>query len=148
MAQKFELYVPGTSFLYRVDPRVKILTVLAIFVLSVLFTDPRFLAPIFITVLAIILLGRVPLRRVALLLRSLIILVVIAMILWPVIYQQGPTLFKVLGFRITQFGVTYGFGMAFRILDMVIAPIALFLTTPQPDFVSGLRQLGVPYKAT
>jgi energy-coupling factor transport system permease protein len=38
--------------------------------------------------------------------------------------------------------------MAFRILDMVIAPIALFLTTTQPDFIAGLRRLGLPYKAS
>jgi energy-coupling factor transport system permease protein len=87
-------------------------------------------------------------KRVALLLRSLTILVVLALVFWPLIYQRGPTLVTVAGFRITEYGVIYGFGMAFRILDMVIAPIALFLTTPQPDFVSGLRQLGVPYKAT
>lgn len=148
MAQKFELYTPGTSFLYRMDPRVKIVGVLGIFLLSVVFTDPRFLAPIFFGVLAVIIAGRVPLQRVALLLRSLAILVALALVFWPLIYQRGPTLLTLLGFRITEYGVVYGFGMAFRILDMVIAPIALFLTTPQPDFVSGLRQLGVPYKAT
>jgi len=38
--------------------------------------------------------------------------------------------------------------MAFRILDMVIAPIALFLTTTQPGFIAGLRRLGLPYKAS
>lgn len=148
MAQKFELYEPGSSFLYRTDPRVKIVAVLAIFLLSVVFTDPRYLAPIFATVMVIILAGRVPLRRVGLMLRSLVILVLIALIMWPLIYQRGPVLFILLGFRITEFGLVYGVGMAFRILDMVIAPIALFLTTPQPDFVAGLRQLGVPYKAT
>lgn len=40
-------------------------------------------------------------RRVAVLLRSLSILVVISLILWPLIYQQGPVLFRVLGFDIT-----------------------------------------------
>lgn len=148
MTQSFRLYEPGESFLYRLDPRVKLIGVLAIFFLSILFTDPRFLAPVFLGVLVLIVAGRVPMRRVALMLRSLAILVVIALILWPLIYQRGPVVTTVLGFRITEGGLLYGGGMAFRILDMVIAPITLFLTTTQPDFVAALRRLGLPYKAS
>lgn len=148
MTQSFRLYEPGNSFLYRLDPRVKLIGVFAIFFLSILFTDPRFLAPVFLGVLALIVAGRVPMRRVALMLRSLAILVIIALILWPLIYQRGPVVTTILGFRITEGGLFYGGGMAFRILDMVVAPIALFLTTTQPDFIAGLRRLGLPYKAS
>ncbi|HEY8870003.1 MAG TPA: energy-coupling factor transporter transmembrane component T [Candidatus Limnocylindrales bacterium] len=148
MTQSFRLYEPGDSFLYHLDPRVKLIGVFAIFFLSVLFTDPRFLAPVFLGVLLLIVAGRVPIRRVALMLRSLAILVVIALVLWPLIYQRGPLVATILGFRITEGGLSYGGGMAFRILDMVIAPIALFLTTTQPDFIAGLRRLGLPFKAT
>lgn len=148
MTQQFRLYEEGSAFLYRLDPRVKLLGVLAVFYLSILFNDPRYLAPVFFSIIALIIVGRVPLRRVILLLRSLAILVIISLILWPLIYQQGPVLFRVLGFNITEGGIAFGFGMAFRILDMVIAPIALFLTTTQPDFIAGLRRLGLPYKAS
>lgn len=148
MTQQFRLYEEGYTFIYRLDPRVKLIGVLAVFFLSIIFNDPRFLAPVFFSILALIIIGRVPIRRVALLLRSLSILVIISLILWPLIYQQGPVLFRVLGFNITEGGIFFGFGMAFRILDMVIAPIALFLTTTQPDFVAGLRRLGLPYKAS
>lgn len=146
--QSFQLYTPGDSFLYRLDPRTKLLAVGVVFLFSILFTDARFLAPIFFAVLTVIVVGRVPLRRVALLLRSLTLLVVIAMVMWPLIYQDGPVLFRLLGRDVTQGGVFYGLGMSFRILDMVIAPIALFLTTPQTDFVAGLRGLGLPYKGS
>lgn len=148
MTQQFRLYEHGSSFLYRLDPRVKLIAVLAVFLLSILFQDPRYLAPVFFTILALIIVGRVPLKRVGLLLRSLSILVVISLVLWPLIYQQGPVLFEVAGIDVTEGGVFFGFGMAFRILDMVIAPIALFLTTTQPDFIAGMRRLGLPYKAS
>lgn len=148
MTQSFRLYEPGASFLYRLDPRVKLIGVLAIFFLSILFTDPRFLAPVFLGVLVLIVAGRVPMRRVALMLRSLAVLVVIALLLWPLIYQKGPVVATILGVGVTEGGLLYGGGMAFRILDMVIAPIALFLTTTQPDFIAGLRRLGLPYKAS
>lgn len=148
MTQQFRIYEPGSSFPYRLDPRAKLIGVVAVFFLSILFNDPRFLAPVFFSILTLIVVGRVPIGRVALLLRSLAILVVISLILWPLIYQHGPVLFRFLGFNITEGGLFFGFGMAFRILDMVIAPIAFFLTTTQPDFVAGLRRLGLPYKAT
>jgi energy-coupling factor transport system permease protein len=143
MAQRFDLYQSGDSYLYRLDPRTKVIAVLAVFVLSVLFTNPLFLGPIFVTVIVAMIVGRVPYRRVLLLLRSLAVL-----LLWPIIYEHGPILGSLGPFRITQGGVLYGIGMSFRILDMVIVPIALFLTTPQPDFVAALRRLGLPYKAT
>lgn len=148
MAQRFDLYQPGNSYLYHLDPRTKVIAVLAVFVVSVLFTNPLFLAPVFFTMILALLLGRVPYRRVAILLKSLAVLVVISLLLWPLIYEHGALLGTFGPFRVTQGGVLYGIGMSFRILDMVIVPIALFLTTPQPDFVAALRRLGVPYKAT
>lgn len=148
MTQSFRLYEPGSSFLYRLDPRVKVIAVLAVFLLSVMFTSPFVLGPVFGLLVAIIVAGRVPLKRVALLLRSLTVLVLISLILWPLLYKQGPVVATVLGFSITQGGLEYGAGMTFRILDMVIAPIAFFLTTTQPDFVAAVRRLGLPYKAS
>lgn len=145
--QSFQLYVPGQSFLYRMDPRVKIVTVGAVFVISVLFQDARYLAPVFVFMLTIALLGRVPLVRVALLLKSLAVLVIISLVMWPILYREGRAVFEVAGLGITHEGILYGIGMSFRILDMVIAPIVLFLTTPQADFVAGLQKLGLPYRA-
>jgi energy-coupling factor transport system permease protein len=147
MSQAFDLYERGDSFMYRLDPRTKVIAVLAVFVLSVLFTNPLYLAPIFCTVMVALLVGRVPYRRVIILLRSLAVLVAISLLLWPIIYQHGPTLAVIGPLTVTEGGVLYGIGMSFRILDMVIVPIALFLTTPQPDFVASLRRLGLPYKA-
>jgi energy-coupling factor transport system permease protein len=145
--QSFQLYAPGDSFLYRMDPRVKLIAVAAVFAVSVMFQDARYLAPVFVSLLAIAVAGRVPIGRVALLLKSLAVLVLISLVLWPLLYHQGTVLFRVLGISVTTGGVEFGVGMAFRILDMVVAPIILFLTTSQSDFVAGLRRLGLPYKA-
>jgi len=148
MTQSFRLYERRESFLYELDPRVKVIGVLAVFLMSVLFTSPYVLGPIFVGLVAIIAVGRVPLRRVGLFLRSLTALVLISLVMWPIIYHRGPVIGTVLGATITEGGLEYGIGMTFRILNMVIAPIALFLTTTQPDFVAALRRLGLPYKAS
>lgn len=146
MSMQFELYTEGDSFLYRIDPRTKIIGVLVVFAISVIFTHPLFLGPFFFIILAIDLLGGVPLRRVALLLKSLALLVVLSMIMWPLLYHPGETVFEWRFIQLTDIGIGYGLGMAFRILNMVIAPISLMLTTPQRDFILGLRGIGLPQK--
>lgn len=146
--QSFQLFEEADSFLYRLDPRTKLLGVAAVFGLSVTFTDARLLAPVFVFVLGLAIVGRVPMRRVGVLLKSLSVLVIVALVMWPIIYQDGPVLFRLWRFDITEGGVLYGLGMAFRILCMVVAPIVFFITTPQTDFVAGLRRLGLPYKAS
>ena len=146
MSLQFELYTRGTSFLYRMDPRVKILGVLVIFAISVIFTNPLYLAPFFALILAIDLFGGVSLGRVALLLKSATLLVILSVIMWPLLYHPGREIYRFGAIYITDIGVAYGIGMAFRFLNMVMAPITLVLTTSQSDFVQGLRGIGLPDK--
>jgi energy-coupling factor transport system permease protein len=147
VALPFKLYEERPTFIYRIDPRVKVIGVLVIFAISVLFTDPLYLGPFFFAILAIDLAGGVPLIKVLVLLKSLALLVVISMLMWPLLYHPGTELFRLVGIPITDIGIAYGFGMAFRILNMVIAPISLTLTTSQRDFILGLRGIGLPHKA-
>jgi energy-coupling factor transport system permease protein len=144
---QFELYTEGSSFLYRMDPRTKILGVGVVFFVSVVFTSPWFLAPVFFAILAIDILGGVPFRRVMLLLKSLSMLVIISLVMWPLLFHPGREIFRFGSIYLTDFGVTYGVGMAFRILNMVIAPISLMLTTTQRELILGLRGIGLPQKA-
>lgn len=146
MSLQFELYSPGKSFLYRLDPRTKIIGVLVIFAISVLFTHPLYLGPFFFGVLLLNLVGGVPLARVALLLKSLTLLVVISLVMWPLLYHPGREIWRAGSIYITDIGAAYGVGMSFRILNMVIAPITLMMTTTQRDFVLGLRGIGLPQK--
>ena len=144
---QFELYTEGSSFLYRMDPRVKIIGVLVIFMISVLFTHPLYLGPFFFAILAIDLIGKVPFKRVLLLLKSLSLLVLISMIMWPLLFHPGEEIFRWGNVYVTDLGVAYGIAMAFRILNMVVAPISLMLTTQQRELILGLRGIGLPTKA-
>jgi energy-coupling factor transport system permease protein len=147
MSMQFELYTDGDSFLYRMDPRTKLIGVGVIFLISVLFTHPLFLGPFFFAILAVDLIGGVPLRRVALLLKSLALLVLISLVMWPLLFHPGEEIFRFRSIYVTDLGVAYGVGMAFRILNMVIAPISLMLTTRQRELILGLRGIGLPPKA-
>ncbi len=145
---QFDLYTGGSSFLYTMDPRTKIIGVMVIFLISVVFTHPLFLGPFFFLLLLINILGEVPLRRLGLLLQSLSLLVIISLVMWPLLYHPGKEIFRYGPIYITDVGVAYGIGMAFRILNMVISPITLMLTTRQRELILGLRGIGLPSKAT
>jgi energy-coupling factor transport system permease protein len=147
MSMQFELYTEGSSFLYDLDPRTKIIGVLVIFAISVIFTHPLFLGPFFFLIISIDMLGGVHLMKVALLLKSLSLLVVISLVMWPLLYHPGVEIFHWGPIYVTDIGVIYGMGMAFRILNMVIAPISLMLTTRQRELILGLRGIGLPQKA-
>lgn len=149
MGMQFELYTHGNSFLYTLDPRVKIIGVLVIFAISVIFTHPLFLGPFFFLIIAIDIAGGVPLNRVALLLKSLTVLVFLSLVMWPLLFHPGNEVYRIGNvIYFTDLGIYYGIGMAFRILNMVIAPISLMLTTTQQDLILGLRGLGLPHKAS
>ncbi len=147
MSIQFELYTKGSSFLYEMDPRVKLMGVGLIFLISVLFTNPLFLGPFFFAILAIDILGGVPFKRIMIILKSLSLLVFISLIMWPLLFHPGKEIFRLGSIYITDLGAIYGVGMAFRILNMVIAPISLMLTTPQRDMILGMRGIGLPPKA-
>ncbi len=146
MSIQFELYTEGDSFMYRLDPRTKIIGVLVVFAISVIFTHPLFLGPFFFLILGIILIGGVPFSKVAILLKSLTVLVLLSLLMWPLLYHPGNEIFRLGKIYITDIGAAYGVGMAFRILNMVIAPIILMLTTRQRELILGFRGIGLPEK--
>ncbi len=127
MALHFELYVEGSSIVYRLDPRTKIIGVLVMFVCSVIFTHPLYLGPLFFGMLLLNVVGGAPLRRVALLLKSLTALVVLSLVMWPLLYHPGREVFRLGPLYVTDLGLAYGAGMSFRILNMVLAPICQLL---------------------
>jgi energy-coupling factor transport system permease protein len=148
MSMASQLYEPHDSYLYRLDPRTKIIGMLVAFAISIIFSHPLFLGGLFFIIILVIISGGVPIRRVMILLKGLAALAMISIIMWPMFYKQGTPLFSFWIFRFTREGLAFGFGMAFRILSMVLASITLMMITPQRDLILGLRGLGLPYKAS
>lgn len=147
MSMQLELYKEGNSFLHRLDPRTKVLGVLVVFAISVIFTHPLFLGPFFLILLLIALLGGVPLSRLGIFLKSVALLVILSLIMWPLFYHPGEEIFRYGSIYVTDIGLLYGIGMAFRFVNMVLAPIILMLTTRQRDLILGMRGIGLPHKA-
>ncbi|MBA3600000.1 MAG: cobalt ECF transporter T component CbiQ [Acidobacteria bacterium] len=134
------------GFLQKLDPRVKIIGLLALIVDATLARN--FFTIIFIFAIAVLLaiLSHVPLRTLAV--RTwLSVLTFTGTIAFPVIFiTPGDTLFRLplLGWTITAQGVTSALYLLLRVETTVTLSLLLVLCTLWTHVLKGLRVLGVP----
>jgi len=141
------MFQPHQSFLHTLDPRVKFIISIFIFVSGVLFSNWAFLVAAFFTVYLVLRIGgRVRTRTILAYLKPIMPIVIIMLLLWPFFLHTGTVLFSWRFITITADGVLMGIGMSFRILTMISATFLLLMTTQQRDIISGLTQMGLPYE--
>ena len=145
MSMGFQMYEKQNTFLFRLDPRVKIIGLLIAFSYSVIFSDPYFLGTMFFAILILILSSKVPFRKIKPLIFALMTLAIISFLMWPLFFKDGNLLVSIWIIKITDKGIKFGIAMAFRILCMTIASITLMLVTSQRDLILGLRGLRLQY---
>lgn len=144
---KYSMYVKGSSFFHKLDPRTKIVIVSSIFGLSLLFKDPLYLGIIALSVLLMIkFLCNIPIRKLFVFIRPILPLVLMSLILWPFFQPTGDILFQYWKIKISMDGILMGLAMTFRILAIISATFLLLMTTLQRDLVLGLMKLKVPYE--
>lgn len=137
------LYVPGQSWLHRLDARTKVLCMFGFFVLSLVFSDPRYLA-----ILAAGLLGLMASARVLASVRKLwvllVLLLVYSTVLWPLFVTGHTPLGQIGGIAITREAVDYGLGIGLRLNVMILSSLLLLSSTPIEAFTRALQRLGLP----
>lgn len=145
MTVVFDTYIPGTSLLHRLDPRVKLwavaLSLLLTFALPELWQQALFL----IVIHALLLISQVPFRALASLWRQMAILIVLILILQPFVSPEGQLLATLGPLRLTLGGLTAAARLALRATNIAFVTGGLLFTTPQPALVRALVKLGLPY---
>jgi energy-coupling factor transport system permease protein len=137
-------YVPGASWLHRLDPRPKLVFVaLGTIVVVSLVSIPALLAMLVGLHVALLSAG-VPGRRVLGLWRLIAPLLLIILLVQPLLSPAGPPLVTIWIVRITPLGVALGVALALRLAATGFCWYALLLTTREPDLVQGLVRLGMP----
>jgi energy-coupling factor transport system permease protein len=140
------LYVRGSSWLYRLDPRVKLYFSLLGVVTGLVLGHPLPLLGLATFINVILLAGGVPLGRVARLWRQLapLMLMIVAFqsILTPDI---APPLGALGPVSLTASGLLLGSVFALRIAAGVFATGLLLFTTSPDSLVRGLVGIGLPY---
>ena len=140
---QFFLYLDGRTWLHRLDPRTKFLSLLGLFLIALLFSDPRYLGIATMVVLALTASAGAlaNLRKMWLL---LVLLFVYCIAIWP-FFVTGRTPFVSLGtYMLTTEAVGYGFAMGLRLDLILLCGILLLSTTTIEEFTVALQRLGLP----
>ncbi len=146
MSATFDIYEPGSSWLHRVDPRVKIAFVAFTTVLLLIwFNLPLFVLLLILTHVALLQAG-VGWNRLGAIWRALIPFLVLIFILWPIFARQGtPVLIHWGPLLITGQSIIGGAATAARFAAISFTFIVWLATTDQRALVRSFVRLGLPY---
>lgn len=143
----WELYVPGTSWLHRADPRVKLLMVLTGTFLLFSVNNLAVMVLILLAVLGILRSARVPWGHLAAVWRLMLPVAIMIPLLWPLFYQAGPLLVGWWKLRITAWAVVQGFATAARIVALAFLSASVVMTTDARALLRAFIRLGLPFEA-
>ncbi len=144
-------YLPGESFIHRLNPRFKLLSLLLILVL--LFTLQTYQGLVALLVFGLVLLTvtRVPFRYFLRGLRPILYIAVFAIIIYFFFTSGGVVLLRIGFITVESEGVRQGIFIILRLVTLVLFSLLLTLTTTPLSLTYGLgyflrplRHIGLP----
>ena len=138
-------YLPGESAIHRLDPRTKILGVLAYVIILFLvkgFTGYGIMAIITALIAAS---ARIPVRMLIRGLRPVLFIIVLTVAL-NAIMTPGEVLYRLGPVAVTREGLFQAAMMACRLLLLIVTTSMLTLTTAPIDLTDGLEYLMGPFR--
>ncbi|MBW6462745.1 MAG: energy-coupling factor transporter transmembrane protein EcfT [Bacillota bacterium] len=144
-------YLPGNSYVHRLNPRLKILALLLLLVL--LFSLNSFAGLFSLLAMALLLLfsARIPFRYFLKGLRPILYIVIFALIIYLFFTKGGVVLLRIGSFTIESEGVREGFFVITRLITLIIFSLLVTLTTTPLSLTHGmsffmkpLSKIGLP----
>lgn len=145
MTVVFDLYVPGTSWLHRLDPRVKLWAAILGFALAFLVPDLVSQAIFLVAIHVALLTAGIPRRALGRFWQQMAILIVLILVLQPFLQPSGKILLAVGPLQLTVGGLHDAGRLALRALGIAFVTAGLLLTTEQPSLIQALLRFGLPY---
>lgn len=149
----FGQYYPVSSFVHRMDPRLKILFLIAYIVAVFLASNFYGLAACAGVLVLIIAFSRVPVKKVLRSVRGVLFLVLFTAVInvffhtGDETYWQGPTSYLDYGIiHITQEGIVFSLFLVLRLVLLVMCSSMLTYTTTPVSLTDGIESLLTPLK--
>lgn len=142
----FGQYYPAESFVHKLDPRTKLLMVIAYIVGVFLVKDLWGFVPVGVFLLAAILVSRVPLKSILKSLKAVLLIVILTAILNVLFYKEGQVLWSWWRISITVEGLLTALRLALRLVLLVLGTTLLTLTTTPMNLTDGMESLMKPLK--
>ena len=147
MASNFDVYVRRNTWLYCLDPRVKLAYVAVAATITFLWADPLVALGVAAAALALLLLARVGGERIWRFLRGLLPLLALVLVLTTLFSGgSGPTWFTLGPLRVTPAGFRQAALLAARLLSLGLIFFFWLSTTDQGEMVRGFVALKLPYE--
>lgn len=137
-------YFPVGSFLHRMDPRVKLVLVLAVIVTVFVANNFAAMAVIVLATVALMLLSRVPLKIYFKSLKPIIPIIIITSVLNIFYIGGGETLLQFWVIRITDKGLITALFMSVRIICLILISGLLTYTTSPTELTDAIERLLSP----
>ena len=142
----FGQYYPVDSFVHRMDPRLKIIFLIAY--ITAIFLAKNFwgLGACLFVLAAIILASRVPVRKVLRSVRAVVFLIVFTSLLNTLFYRGDTVYWSWWIIRITKEGLIFSAFLVVRLLLLVTCSSLLTYTTTPVALTDGIESLLTPFK--
>ncbi len=138
------LYLDKNTWVHRLDPRTKMISVLMFFSICLCFNHPLYMAIISLGILLVTISAK-SLLNIWRLRFILILLIFFSIGMWP-FFVKGSTLLWSWGpFRVSQESLLYGIAMGLRLATFVGIGLVFLSTTRNEDLTNGLIRMGCPY---
>ena len=132
-------YLPGSSFLHRLSPRIKLLVLLLFLVILFMLQTFAGLGLLFILLLVAVATVRIPFRYLVGGLRPIVYIVIFTAVLYFFFTKGGVVLLRLGTLTIEQEGVSAGLFMIARLVGLVLMSLLLTLTTSPLDLAQGME---------
>lgn len=142
----FGQYYPTQSFVHRMDPRAKLLALIAFIVLLFVANNFYALAACALVLIVALIASRVPFGRILRSVKGIIFILVFTAVL-NLFFHSGETVYWSWGiFKITLEGIVFTVFLIFRLFFLVMASSVLTLTTTPVALTDGIESLLKPLK--
>lgn len=138
-------YVPGNSFIHKLDARVKI--ILSVMFMFMLFASWNYLSIVLVTAVVLVLttLSGVNLKAYFKSTKIIIFFTLLSSLL-NLIYSEGEPIFKIGFLTITEYGIKNSVIVALRVIDLIFVNSMLMFTTSPNDITFAIEKLMGPLK--
>lgn len=137
-------YIPGESFIHKLDPRTKIL-ISFLFIISLFIID-KFVGYIFIVafLVLVVYIAKISPRYLYKGLKPVFLLIALTAILNIFMLKEGRLIFHIGFIKIYEFGIRTAFFMAIRLILLIMGTSVLTLTTSPIELTDGIERLLKP----
>jgi energy-coupling factor transport system permease protein len=145
MSVVVNLYTPRSSWVHRLDPRVKLLFVGVFLFLLILYKNLWVILAALALMHLIHWQAKMPAARFRFIWKTLLPVGLLMLLLRVIFYPEGEPLFQFWLIRITAVAIAQGLVLAGRIITMAFVVFAWLYTTDQTMLIQSLVKLKVPY---